>query len=75
MRNTDRLNVESYTPKQHNQRIRQTREHPKALLSRSDYQGRNATLLTKNVMKPQTLTLLDELDSILSWHRDLPRQP
>lgn len=58
-----------------NQRIRQTRKHPKALLSRSDYQGRNASLLTKSVMKPQTVTLLDELDSIPNWHRDLPLQP
>jgi hypothetical protein len=63
------------TNENNNQRIRQTRKHPKALLSRSDYQGRNATLLTRSVMKAQTVTLLDELDSIPNWHRDLPLRP
>jgi hypothetical protein len=74
-RNTDRLNVDSYTRKQHNQRIRQTRKHPKALLSRSDYQGGNTALLTGSAMKPPTVTLLDELDSSPSWHWNLPLQP
>jgi hypothetical protein len=75
MKNTDRLNVESYTRKQYNHHIRQTRKHPKALLSRSDYHGGKTALLTGSAMKPQTVTLLDELDSIPNLHRDLPMQP
>jgi hypothetical protein len=51
-----RLTVDSYTPKQHNQRIRQTRKHPKALLSRSHYQGRNTTFLTSSAVKPPTVS-------------------